>query len=284
MAMKVEKLTARIGAEVSGIDVSQPLDEAVLAEVTAAFHEHSVIFFTGQRKLSGEEQLAFASQFGEVEIDDFQTHASALPQVMTLDQTRPKGQGSDNWHTDSTYKQQPPQGTMLQCHRRPDSGGDTCFASMYAAYELLSEPMQRMLEGLTALHSTTQLLERTRNSGLYKFPEHLANLPPVSHPVIAVHPDTGRKLLNVNSQWTARIEGMSQAESDALLRFLHEHVKSPEVQVRYRWREGDIGFFDNLCVQHYGVADYDTRRVMQRVAIAGKPLGRVTIPEAIAAQ
>src|SRR5947209_2502707 len=103
LRMKVEKVTARIGAEVSGIDVSQPLDDATIAAVTKAFHAHSVLFFTGQRSLAPEELLAFARQFGEVEIDDFQTHASAVPEIMTLDQIAPKGQGSDHWHTDSTY-------------------------------------------------------------------------------------------------------------------------------------------------------------------------------------
>jgi taurine dioxygenase len=269
-SMKVEQVTARIGAEVSGIDVSQPLDDATIAAITEAFHQHSVLFFSGQRPLSPAEQASFARQFGEVEVDDFQTHASILPEVMTLDQIAPKGQGSDHWHTDSTYHLAPPQGTMLQMHVLPESGGDTLFASMYAAYELLSPPMQRLLDGLSAVHETYMLLERTRNSGLYEVPDSIAKAPPVTHPVVHVHPDTRRKSLNVNSQWTTRIEGMSKAESDALLAMLYEHVKSPEIQVRWRWHVGDIAFFDNLCTQHYAVADYDTRRVIQRVALAGK--------------
>src|SRR5260221_3398033 len=126
--MKVEKLTARIGAELSGIALSQPLDAATIAAIVEAFRQHSVLVFTGQRKLSAEEQLAFARCFGEVEIDDFQTHASALPEVMVLDQTRPKGQGADHWHADSTYHEVPPQGTILQSQCIPDSVGDTCFA------------------------------------------------------------------------------------------------------------------------------------------------------------
>jgi taurine dioxygenase len=269
--MKVEQVTARIGAEVSGIDVSQPLDAATITAITKAFHAHSVLFFTGQRPLSPAEQANFARQFGEVEVDDFQTHASLLPEVMTLDQIAPKGQGSDHWHTDSTYHLAPPQGTMLQMHVLPGSGGDTLFASMYAAYELLSPPMQRLLEGLNAVHETYMLLERTRNSGLYAVPDSIAKAPPVTHPVVHVHPNTGRKSLNVNSQWTTRIEGMSKPESDMLLALLYEHVKSPEIQVRWRWQVGDIAFFDNLCTQHYAVADYDTRRVMQRVFLSSGP-------------
>jgi taurine dioxygenase len=269
--MKVKKLTSRIGAEVSGINVSRPLDAATISAITDAFHEHSVLFFTGQRILSAEEQLRFARRFGKIEVDDFQTHASAVPEVMILDQTQPKGQGADRWHADSTYHHLPPMGIMLQAHRLPDSGGDTCFAGMYAAYDLLSPPIQQMLDGLTAVHSTSPLIERTRGSGLYKIPENLAQRPPVSHPVIAIHPRTGRRMLNVNSQWTTRIEGLTTAESDALLGFLFEHVKSPEIQLRFRWREGDIAFLDNRSVQHYAVADYDTRRVMQRIVLAGEP-------------
>jgi taurine dioxygenase len=269
--MKVEKLTSRIGAKVSGIDVSQPLDAAIIATITDAFHEHSVLFFTGQRILSGEEQLGFARYFGTIEVDDFQTHASALPEVMILDQTQPKGQGADRWHADSTYHRLPPKGILLQAHRLPDSGGDTCFAGMYAAYDLLSPPIRQMLDGLRAVHSTSPLIERTRGSGLYQIPEELARRPPVSHPVIATHPRTGRRMLNVNSQWTTRIEGLTTAESDALLGFLFEHVKSPEIQIRFRWSEGDIALLDNLAVQHYAVADYSTRRVMQRIVLAGEP-------------
>ena len=123
--MKVEKLTSRIGAEVSGIDVSRPLDAATISAITDAFHEHSVLFFTGQRLLSGEEQLRFARHFGKIEVDDFQTRASAVPEVMILDQTQPKGQGADRWHADSTYHHLPPKAILLQAHCLPDSGGDT---------------------------------------------------------------------------------------------------------------------------------------------------------------
>ncbi len=125
-----------------------------------------------------------------------------------------------------------------------------------------------MLSGLTALHSTGPLLERTRHSGLYAFPEKIANAPPQSHPVIATHPVTGRAYLNVNSQWVTRIEGLEESESDAVLRFLFEQQKSPEIQIRHRWREGDFAFWDNRRLLHYAVADYDTRRVMQRVVLA----------------
>lgn len=268
--MKVHKLTSRIGAEVSGIDVSQPLNAAVVSAITDAFHEHSVLFFTRQRILSGEEQLRFARNFGEIEIDDFQTHASAMPEVMILDQTQPKGQGADRWHADSTYHQLPPKGIVLQAQRLPESGGDTCFAGMYAAHDLLSPPIRQMLAEMTAVHSTSPLIERTRAAGLYKIPEELARRPPVSHPVIAIHPRTRRRMLNVNSQWTTHIEGLTAVESDALLKLLFEQVKSPEIQVRFRWREGDVAFLDNLAVQHYAVADYDTRRVMQRIVLAGE--------------
>lgn len=265
--MKITKLSRRLGAEVTGIDLRQELDAAAIAAILAAFHEHSVLIFTGQQKLSVDQHLNLAQRFGETEPDDFQTFKSDHPEVMVLDQINPRGQGADRWHADNTYREEPPQAILIQAHQTAEQGGDTCFASMSAAWELLSPPLQRLFEGLNAVHSTGPLLERTRNSGLYEFPDVVANAPPMSHPIVATHPVTGRRYLNVNSQWVTHIEGLEEAESDALLRFLFEHLKSPEVQIRHRWREGDLAFWDNRCLLHYAVADYDTRRVMQRVVL-----------------
>ena len=267
VGMKITKLSKRLGAEVTGIDLRQELDASASAAILAAFHEHSVLFFTGQAKLSAQHHLRLAQSFGETEPDDFQTFKSEHSEVMLLDQINPKGQGADRWHSDNTYRQEPPEAILIQAHQTAEHGGDTCFASMTAAWELLSPPLQRLFEGLNAVHSTGPLLERTRNSGLYEFPEAVASAPPMSHPIAATHPVTGRRYLNVNSQWVTHIEGLEEAESDALLRFLFEHQKSPEVQVRHRWHEGDLAFWDNRCLLHYAVADYDTRRVMQRVVV-----------------
>ena len=285
--MKVEKVTARIGARVSGIDLTQPLDETAIAEVRAALLDNLVLFFVEQRPLTPEQHIRLARHFAEIDIPEFRTTATVHPEVMVLDQVNPKGQGSDSWHADNTYLEEPPMGALLQAHQLPPIGGDTLFASMYAAYEALSPAMQAFFEGMTAKHGTAKLVERTKGKALYKIPDSLANREPFSHPVIAVHPETGRKLLNVNNNWTISLDGMTKAESDHWLQFLLDHVKSPEFQVRHRWSVGDMIFWDNRCVQHYAVADYTERRLMQRIVMSGsRPLAIGENPqlEAVAAE
>jgi taurine dioxygenase len=273
-AMKVEKLTSRIGARVSDIDITQPLDDAAVAAIRQALLDNCVLFFTGQKLLEPEQYLRFGNYFGPVEIPEFQTRATVVPEVMILDQTDPKGQGSDSWHADNTYLEAPPMGTSLQACQLPPVGGDTLFANMHEAYEALSPAMQDFFSGLTAKHGTARLIERTRSKALYKLPDSLVNREPISHPIIAVHPETGRRLLFVNNNWSLSIDGLTKAESDHWLKFLLDHVKSPEFQVRHRWSVGDVAFWDNRCTQHYAVADYTERRLMQRIVISGtRPLG-----------
>ena len=271
--MKIEKITARIGARISDVDMSQPLDAGSVAAIRKAFDDHLVLVFAGQKPMSNEAFLRMGRHFGEIEVPDFQTRASTCAEVMILDQTSPQGQGADNWHSDSTYLEDPPMATMLQAHMLPSAGGDTCFSSMYAAYEALSPPMQRFLEGLTSAHGPQRLIERTRAKALYTIPDSLAKRAPVSHPVIAVHPETGRRLLFVNSNWTLSIDGMSEPESQYLIDFLFEHIKSPEFQMRHRWSVGDVVIWDNRCAQHYAVADYTgERRLMHRIVVLGKTI------------
>lgn len=274
MPISIEPVTAAIGATVHGINLSEPLDAETLARVRQALNEHLVLFFREQRLLSVDEHVRFASNFGEIDLPLFRTAASERAEVLILDQIEPKGQGADSWHTDNTYMPNPPMGSILQARTLPPVGGDTCFASMIAAYEALSEPMRAFLDGLTATHSLAQMVERTRHVAGAKLRDSLAAWPPVSHPVVRVHPDSGRKLLFVNANWTTAIDGLSYEESRSLLEFLFDHVKSPEFQVRFKWREGDVAFWDNRAVQHYAVPDYTARRVMQRVTITGdRPVG-----------
>jgi taurine dioxygenase len=162
-------------------------------------------------------------------------------------------------------------GAILQAHLVPeDGGGDTCFASMYAAWEALSPRMQAHLDGLEAWHSLAQMAARLASHGLQSS-LNMADWPPVRHPVVAVHPETGRKLLNVNYNWTTEIADVPPAESRMLLDFLYQHIRSPEFQVRIHWQPGDVAFWDNRVTQHYAVPDYRGRRLMQRIAIAGSP-------------
>ena len=266
--ISIKKMTRAIGAEVRGIDLSAPLDAPTVRTIREALVDNLVLFFRDQRKLSVDEHVRFAHYFGEIDLPLFRTKSSERPEVLVLDQVAPKGEGADSWHTDNTYMETPPMGSILQARMLPEFGGDTCFASMVAAYDALSPAMQRFLEGLTATHSLEQMVERTKHVAGASLRDSLDQWPPVIHPVVAIHPESGRKLLNVNANWTARIEGLKPEESETLLGFLLDHVKSPEFQVRLHWNVGDVAFWDNRAVQHYAVADYTARRVMQRVTIS----------------
>ena len=274
--MRVTPLTGKIGADVHGLDLSQPLDAKVHASVHAALLEHQVLFFREQKLLSVERHKALAGSFGELEIAPF-LHDASDPTVMLLDQSDPAGSQAANFHADNTFRPHPPMGAFLQAHQLPGAGGDTCFASMPAAYEALSLRMKAYLEGLVAWHSLAQMAARLASHGL-KTLHTMADYPPIRHPVIATHPETGRKLVNVNYNWTTEIAGLPPAESRMLLDFLYQHIKSPEFQVRLHWHEGDVAFWDNRAVQHYAVPDWTGRRVMQRVAIAGATLAASAPP------
>jgi taurine dioxygenase len=272
--MKIERITSRIGAEVSGIDVSQPLDAASVATIKAAIDEHAVLIFTGQPKLSQDEQVRFAACFGEIHIPEFRTPASTRDDVTILDQNAPRGQGADVWHSDSTFLEAPPRQSTLQAQIMPSPGGDTCFASMYAAYDALSPSLQSFFAGLTASHSPVALIERTRAKAGYTVDSSLEVRAPTSHPMVAINPVTGRPFLYVNSSWVTAIDGLTRAESDSWLKFLFDHIKTPEFQMRHHWAEGDLALWDGHAVQHYAVPDYSSRRVMQRVLTEGaRPIG-----------
>ncbi len=189
-----------------------------------------------------------------------------------LDQTDPRGEGADSWHADNTYTATPPMGSLLRLLEQPTIGGDTAFASMYAAYDALSPPIRELCDGLTAVHDVTRSITKAiaRGHSAANLAEVRQQLPPVEHPVVIVHPETGRRELFVNVNSTTRILGMSEAESDMLLRFLFEHTKEPEFHVRVRWDTGTLVFLDNRCTQHYAIADYRERRILHRVAVAGE--------------
>jgi taurine dioxygenase len=268
--MRFTRLTGAIGADVHGIDLSQPLDAATVGEIRAGLLEHLVLFFREQEVLSVEQHRRLCRYFGELEIAPF-LRDSGDNTLLMLDQMEAKGSQAANFHADNTFRPYPPLGAILQAHIVPeDGGGDTCFASMYAAWEALSPRMQAHLDGLEAWHSLEQMMKRLAAHGLAPS-QSLADFPPIRHPVVATHPETGRKLLNVNYNWTTDIPDVPPAESRMLLDFLYQHIRSPEFQVRIHWRPGDIAFWDNRVTQHYAVPDYRGRRLMQRIAIAGSP-------------
>ena len=277
MTLRVVPTTPTLGATVTGIDLAS-VTAGDIEAVIEAILEHKVLFFTGQH-LSGEAQLAFARHLGEIDVAPFGPKHPDYAEMTVLDQVSPKNQGADAWHTDNTYLSCPPSFTILQSVMLPELGGDTCFADMYAAFDALSSEMQAFLCELTATHDLTKTLKRAIADG--NADVDLAMMqqrwPSVHHPVVRVHPDTGRKALFVNGNFTTKIDGLTSAESEAFLSMLLEHVSSPEFQCRHRWTGGTLTMWDNRCVQHYAVPDYTSRRVMHRLTITGtKPTGVIT--------
>jgi taurine dioxygenase len=275
MTVAIAPLTSAIGAEVTGVDLRADLDDATIDAVRGALLQHLVLFFRDQ-PLEPDEQLRFAKRFGPVSVPAFLTTATEVPEVMVLDQVNPKGDGADRWHVDNTYMPSPPMGSILRAVELPPLGGDTLFASMYEAYEALSPALREFLDGLHAEHDITKMLANSVARGLVDVDLDAvrASWPTVTHPVVRVHPETGRRLLFVNGNWTTRIVGLTDAESDALLGFLLAHVQSPAFQCRFRWTPDAVAFWDNRVVQHFAVPDYHSRRIMHRVTIEGDaPVG-----------
>ncbi|HPG25086.1 MAG TPA: TauD/TfdA family dioxygenase, partial [Myxococcota bacterium] len=247
-----------------------PLSPEDFDALHRALLEHLVLFFRDQ-PLDPEEQLALARRFGAIDVHPFGRHLERHPQVGLLDQTSPKRDGANRWHADSTFMPRPPKACVLRAVELPATGGDTSWASMYAAYELLAPPIQRLLDELTASHDVTGPLVRAIQGGhsVGGLEDVQAAWPPIPHPVVCRHPDTGRKLLYVNSNFATHIEGVSEAESEMLLHFLFDWIRSPEIQVRFHWEPDSVAIWDNRCTQHFAAADYVERRIMHRVVVAG---------------
>ena len=265
------RLTASIGAEVTGIDLRCGVSDGLAEVLRRALAEHQVLFFRDQ-PLEPEEQLQFAECFGPVMMPLIDTASTRVPGVTVLDQTAPKGQYTDRWHADSTNLPEPPLGAVLLAVQIPGLGGDTCFASMPAAFEALSPSLQQWLEELTAEHST-EIVDAALGA-LPNVVRRDVDRPVSHHPVVRAHPVTGRKALFVNSNFTTRIDGVTRAESEAILGLLFRHINSLEFHVRWRWAPASIAVWDNRATQHCAIADYQERRVMHRCLIAGdRPFG-----------
>ena len=276
--MKFKKFTANrrsphLGAFIEGVDLSKTLDKPTLSELKTALLEFGVIFFRGQ-SLSKTQHIALGEQFGVIEephpVFDFDKDDPRL----TIIESKGRPQDSEHyWHTDVTYQQAPSMGSILAAKKIPDSGGDTLFASMYAAYDTLSTPIQNMLESLTAQHSfergwgtTYRMLE----NGEDRLHELKKVFPLMTHPVLRTHPETGRTALYVNEYYTLKINELSEYESDAMLRMLHHQSQLADFQIRHTWQEGDVAFWDNRCTQHYASHDYGAcHRLMNRVTLVG---------------
>ena len=271
--IRVDKLTPIIGAEIDGIDLAQPLEGAQLQEVHRALAENSVIFFRDQH-VSRAQHLAFGRLFGDLHVHPAAPHEPGLPEMMIIhaDRDSPRANG-EGWHTDVSCELEPPMGSILYMKELPpDNGGNTLFANMYRAFETLSAPIQKLCEGLVAVHDGAQIY----GGRFGRTPPPGKSFPRSEHPVVRTHPVTGRKALYVNRNFTTHIVGLRKHESDALLEMLYRHSETPEFQCRFAWQPNSVAFWDNRSAMHHAMWDYFPHgRLGYRVTVAGdKPFLR----------
>ena len=270
--IRVQPLSPALGAEISGVDLREPLDDETIAEIRRAFLSHLAIFFHDQ-SLTQAQYLRFARTLGEPSEYPFVKGMDGYPEITEVIKKEDERVNFGGiWHSDTTYLECPPMGTMLYARVLPALGGDTLFANMVMAYENLSPGMQHLLIGLTAVNSAEKDdAAATRVDRLRERPREVGETVTVAeHPIVRTHPETGRKALYVNPGHTVRIAGFSEAESAPILDYLYRHQTQPEFTCRFRWRRDSLAFWDNRATQHYPLNDYHGHhRAMQRITLAG---------------
>jgi taurine dioxygenase len=276
--IEVHPIAGALGAEIAGVDVAQDLDDAVVGEIRQALLDHGVIFFRGQTLDIGRHKT-FTRRFGEIFIHPNYKGVSADPEVVDI--RREPGDKKivgEEWHADTTMSAEPPMGAILYAIEVPPYGGDTMFANQYQAYETLSDGMKKMLAGLRAVHTDIMVAGPQANKNKGRSTKHRDDAgwreTRNTHPVVRTNTETGRKCLFVNKSYTVGFEGMTEAESKPLLKFLFEHGNRPEFTFRYRYEKGSIAFWDNRSAKHIALGDTGPfRRLMRRVQICGdKPV------------
>jgi taurine dioxygenase len=272
--LSIRPLTTGCGAEIFGVDLDHEEDAATFREIRQALLDHGVIFLRDQR-LTPERHKAVARRFGEIVVHGSYKSLDGHPEIMpVIKEKTDKHNIGSTWHTDMSFLERPPLGSILVAREVPPYGGDTLFANQYLAYESLSAGMRAMLGGLRAVHSDAFLSARTaernatRSTQLREDRQGIVTS--AVHPVVRTHDETGRKALYVNYPFTERFVDMTREESLPLLQFLYAHGARPEFSCRFRWAPGSIAFWDNRCVQHNALNDYaGYRREMHRITIAG---------------
>ena len=265
-ALNIKPMTPAIGAEILDIDLGADTVAERIPDIRAALLKYGVIFFRDQ-ELTQEQHIAFARHFGDLEVHPATPKDQPNPEVLRIAYGPDRRGQENNWHSDVTWREEPSLGSILLAREVPEVGGDTLFANMHLAYERLSPQMKRFCEGLTAVHDIARVFAKR----LGKQPEELHDkYPPVRHPVVRTHPETGERSIYVNVAFASHIEGLSAAESRWLLDHLFATARDVEIQCRFRWEAGSIAFWDNRVCQHLAVSDYfPARRAMERVTIAG---------------
>ena len=262
-----------LGAEITGVDLSQEISEAEFSEIEAAFLAYQVLFFKDQKEIPPQVHIDLGKRFGPLHSHPAAPTMAGYPEIFEIHATRhSKVANGEFWHSDVSCDEEPPLGTMLQIHILPPCGGDTMFSNMYAAYDALSDAMKTFLDGLSATHASEHIY-RGRYADRGQKDSDIA-FPSASHPVVRTHPQTGRKALFVNRTFTTQINELQEEESSAVLKMLFEHAESIQFQIRFRWSKNDMAFWDNRCCMHRAIWDYwPEERKGRRVTIKGdRPL------------
>ena len=261
----VSPLTPAIGAEIGNVDLGQVTDQEII-DIRAALLKHKVVFFR-EKTLSQAQHIGLARGFGELEIHPATPSSQSNPEVLHIAHG-PESKGQENfWHSDVTWREKPSLGSILKAVKVPAVGGDTLFANMVLAYELLPENMKEAITGRVAIHDIARVFAKRLNKSAEELRERY---PPVEHPIVRTHPETGESVLYVNTAFTSHIKDMDRDESAQLLRTLYLTAANPEIQCRFRWEKGALAFWDNRASQHFASSDYFPQvRKMERVTIAG---------------
>lgn len=272
MSLHIKPINPNIGAVIENLDLNRA-DEQLAAEIQAALLKYQVIFFRNQQ-LGAQAQVKLAKAFGTLHIHPIYPALDDAPEVIVLDSRRQDLRDNELWHTDVTFSQAPPLGCVLQAVKIPEFGGDTLWASGTAAFRALPAELRNKLRGLTATHDIRKSFPLERFGATAeergKLESSFRKNPPVIHPAVRSHPETGEEILFVNEGFTTRINELPEAESDELLAFLFQHAVKEEFHLRWKWREGDVAIWDNRCTQHKALFDYgDAHRIMHRATVNG---------------
>ncbi len=271
--IEIQPIAGALGAEVHGVRIADELPEETIGAIRQALLDHCVIFFRDQGELPNDRFLAFAKRFGRTVEYPFVKGLEGFPEIITVAKLEHQTVNFGGvWHSDTTYLEEPPMGTLLAARELPPYGGDTLFANQYLAYETLSPAMQRLLEPLVGVSDSAKAdVTRTREDSVKSDGTAATKRTlQAEHPAVRTHPETGRRALYVNTAHTSRFAGMTEEESAGLLGFLFRHQTRPEFTCRFIWKPGSVAFWDNRCAQHNPINDYHGfRRVMHRITLAG---------------